>query len=105
MSKVKPPTEKKRLADGRDHYNRNGENNKAWRKAKPLKKAKARRAFRKAGQDLLHVSIGSAEAGATNAARKAASNKQRFVKDWGAIPLRDFVETRRVRNELDQGAK
>ena len=35
MSTVKTPTEKKRLAYERDHYNRNGESNKAWRKAKP----------------------------------------------------------------------
>jgi len=56
MSSIHTPQEKKRLAYQRDHYNRNGESNKAWRKAKPRKKAKARRAFRKASNDLLRVS-------------------------------------------------
>jgi ribosomal protein L32E len=37
MSKVKSASEKKRLSYERDHYNRSGENNKSWRKAKPLK--------------------------------------------------------------------
>src|SRR5215470_4660868 len=46
MSKVRDPVEKKRLAYARDHYNRGGQHDKGWRKIKPLKKMKARRAFR-----------------------------------------------------------
>lgn len=53
MSSVRHPREKKRLAYSRDHYNRNGESNKGWRKTKPLKKAKAQRAFRRKSNDLL----------------------------------------------------
>ena len=35
----------------RDHYIRGGQHDKGWRKIKPLKKTKARRAFRKASND------------------------------------------------------
>ena len=105
MSSIRTPREKKRLAYERDHYNRNGESNKAWRKAKPLKKAKARRAFRKASKDLLRVAGTEPDAASDNVARKQNSIRQRRVNDWGAIHLREFVETRRVRNHLNTGAK
>ena len=100
MSKVKSPTEKKRLAYERDHYNRNGQNNKAWRKAKPCKKAKARRAFRKASKDLLQVVGSSPEDAPESVARKQGSIEQRRVEDWGSIHLQEFVATRRVRNQI-----
>ncbi len=35
MSSVRNPQEKKQLSYERDHYNRNGESNKSWRKTKP----------------------------------------------------------------------
>ena len=105
MSKVKSPTEKKRLAYERDHYNRNGESNKAWRKAKPCKKAKARRAFRKAGKDFVQVAGSSPDDAPESVARKQGRTEQRRVTDWGAIHLQEFVSTRRVRNQLDTGAK
>lgn len=101
MSSIRTPQEKKRLAYQRDHYNRNGESNKAWRKAKPRKKAKARRAFRKANNDLLRVSGDQPE----SVLRKQSSIRQRRVNDWGAIHLKEFVATRRVRNSLNTGAK
>ncbi len=96
MSKVTSPTEKKRIAYERDHYNRNGESNKAWRKTKPLKKAKARRAFRKASKDFLQV-VGDSTDAPESAARKEGSVQQRRVEDWGAIYLRKFVATRWLR--------
>jgi hypothetical protein len=105
MSSIHTPKEKKRLAYERDHYNRNGESNKAWRKAKPLKKTKARKAFRKASKDLLRV-VGTEPDGASDSVvRKQNSIRQRRVNDWGAIHLREFVATRRVRNSLNKGAK
>ena len=99
MSKVKSPTEKKRFAYERDHYNRNGESNKAWRKIKPSKKAKARRAFRKASKDLLQVAGSSPENAQQSIVRKQGSIEQRRVEDWGSIHLQEFVATRRVRNQ------
>ena len=101
MSKVTSAPEKKRLAYERDHYNRNGESNKAWRRNKPRKKAKARRAFRKASNDLLQVSGPSPEDAPESVTRKQDSIQQRRVEDWGAIHLREFVATRRVRNQID----
>ena len=105
MSSVDTPQEKKRLAYQRDHYNRNGESNKAWRKAKRRKKANARRGFRKASKDLLRVSGVEPEAAPESVLRKQSSIRQRRVNDWGAIHLREFVATRRVRNSLNTGAK
>lgn len=96
MSKITHPLEKKRVAYERDHYNRNGESNKAWRKTKPLKKAKARRAFRKANKDFLQV-VGSSEDAPECVMRKQGGIQQRCVRDWGAIYLRKFVATRWLR--------
>src|SRR5436190_12496689 len=101
MSSIHTPQEKKRLAYDRDHYNRNGESNKAWRKAKPVKKARARRAFRKATKDLLHVCADKSDNAPQSVLRKQASIRQRRVTDWGAIHLKDFVATRRDRNSLN----
>jgi hypothetical protein len=105
MSSVRTPREKKRLAYERDHYNRNGESNKAWRKAKPLKKANARRAFRKASKDLLRIAGTEPDTASDSVVRKQSSIRQRRVNDWGAVHLREFVETRRIRNQLKTGAK
>src|SRR5438128_119632 len=105
MSSIQTPREKERLAYERDHYNRNGESNKAWRKAKPVKKTRARRAFRKSSKDLLRASAGEPDNAPQSVLRKQASIRQRHVPDWGAIRLKDFVATRRVRNSLNEGAK
>lgn len=105
MSSIHTPQQKKRLAYERDHYNRNGESNKAWRRAKPLKKAKARRAFRKASKDLLRVCAGEPERAPATALRKEGSIRQKRVTDWGAIHLKEFVASRRVCNSLNAGAK
>lgn len=105
MSSVHTPQEKKRLAYQRDHYNRNGESNKSWRKVKPLKKAKARRAYRKASNDLLRVVGDQEEVVAESAVEKQGSLRQQSVHDWGAIHLKVFVATRRVRNGLNKDAK
>lgn len=105
MSSIHTPGEKKRLAYERDHYNRNGESNKAWRKAKPLKKARARRAFRKTNKDLLRAAGTEPDAASLSVVRKQNSVRQRRVNDWGAIHLREFVKTRRIRNQRNTGAK
>ena len=105
MSKVTSPTEKKRIAYERDHYNDNGESDKAWRRAKPLKKAKARRAFRKVCNDALHVCGAEPETAPVNAERKQGNIQQRPVVDRGAASLPEFVATRRVRNQANTGAR
>jgi hypothetical protein len=104
MSKVKDPVEKKRLAYERDHYNRGGESNKGWRKKKPLKKAKVRRAFRKTSNDLTRSSAVE-EATPTAAIRKHGGLKQREVNDWGVMNLKVFVKCRLTRRAATVGAK
>lgn len=104
MSCVTSPTEKKRLAYERDHY-ANGKHDKGWRRAKPLKKARARRAFRKASNDLLRVCEDGSESAPENARRKQAGLRQREVADWGPSFLREFVATRPVRNGRNVGAR
>ena len=104
MSAVKNPAEKKRLAYERDHYNRNGQANKAWRKIKPVKKANARRAFRKTANDLTRV-CATDDAAPIAATRKQESIRQQRVSDWGSIGLRDFVEDRKERRESTIRAK
>jgi hypothetical protein len=104
MSKVKDPVEKKRLAYARDHYSRGGESSKSWRKKKPLKKAKAHRAFRKISNDLMRVSAVE-EAAPIAAIRRLGGMKQHEVRDWGVMSLREFVKSRRARRAASVGAK
>jgi hypothetical protein len=104
MSKARDPVEKKRLAYERDHYNRGGESNKGWRKKKPRKKAKARRAFRKTSNDLTHVSAVE-EAAPISAIRSLGRAKQHEVTDWGVISLEEFVKSRFARRPAGVGAK
>lgn len=104
MSKAKDPIEKKRLAYERDHYNRGGESNKSWRKNKPLKKAKARRAFRKASNDLTRVSVVE-EATPIAAIRRLGGVKQHEVIDWGVMSLKEFLKSRSARRAAGVGAK
>src|SRR5687768_17298379 len=93
MSSVHNPQEKKRLSYARDHYNRNGESNKAWRKAKPVKKRRARKGFRKSLNDLTRV-VAAGQA-SENAERKLGSLRKKKVNDWGSIHLKEFVATRK----------
>jgi hypothetical protein len=94
MSSIKSAPEKKRLAYECDHYNRGGENNKTWRKTKQVKKAVARRIFRKAANDTLKA-VDPADPDATSEPRKKQAIRQKPVVDWGSIHLRAFVATRR----------
>ena len=94
MSTVTNPKEKKRLSLERDHYNRNGENNKAWRKAKPLKKKKAERSYRKKSKDLL---LADATATGINSSRRALSIKRTKIEDWGSVHLGTLINRKRNR--------
>jgi hypothetical protein len=104
MSAVRHPLEKKRLAYSRDHYNRNGESNKAWRKTKPLKKAKAQRAFRKKSNDLL-ATCTSEETAPLASVRKRESARLRKITDWGSVALHDFVKGRKAKRQAMIGAR
>lgn len=104
MSKVKNPAEKKHLAYEHDHYNRAGQHDKAWRKVKPRKKAKARRDYRKDSNESLRISI-LEEAAPASARRKLGGLKQRRVIDYGVMVLKDFVEDRKIGREARVGAK
>ena len=104
MSSITNPIEKKKLAYARDHYNRNGESNKAWRRLKPLLKAKARRAYRKAAQDLIRLHAGDDDTAAT-VTRSVGNLQARRIADWGVIGLRDFVADRLTERASRSGAK
>jgi hypothetical protein len=93
MSSIKSAPEKKRLAYERDHYNRGGENNKTWRKTKQVKKAAARRTFRKAANGTLRA-VDAADPDASNEPRKKQAIRQKSVVDWGPIHLREFGASR-----------
>jgi hypothetical protein len=103
MSTVHNPQEKKRLSYERDHYNRNGENNKSWRKAKPIKKKKAVKSFRKSSNDLTKV-VARGDA-PMNAEKKLGSLKQKKVVDWGSIRLGDFVANRKEMRATRVGSR
>lgn len=96
MSSITHPKEKKRLSIRHDHFNRNGQSNKAWRRIKPIKK-KASRAFRKHSNDLLFAET---EFGGSNSTRRLLSLKKRKVLDWGSIHLGEWLKSKgsRVRS-------
>ncbi len=104
MSSVRTPQEKKKIAYERDHYSR-GKHNKGWRRKKPLKKAKARRAFRRNSKDLLRITAAEPDTAPQNVQRKQGSIRQKQIQDWGASHLKEIVATRRIRNGLNQDAK
>ena len=104
MSRIKNPVEKKRIAYARDHYNRNGESNKAWRKTKPLKKAKANRAFRKKLKDLTPICSLDKSAPVASV-RKLEGARHHKVSDWGQVHLREFVAWRKERRQSSIGAR
>jgi hypothetical protein len=104
MSRVKNPEEKKRLSLERDHRNASGEPPKAWRKQKPLKKAKSRRAFRKASNDLLQITLDESDA-PRNAVRKSGSVKQAHIIDWGPVRLGSHVAGRLAHRQATVGAR
>lgn len=104
MSSVTNPVEKKRLAYLKDHYVRGGESDKNWRKIKPLKKAKASRAFRKRTNELLPVSLND-ETAPVASIRKLEGARKKTVFQMGAVHLKQFVERRKAKREAMIGAR
>lgn len=93
MSKVKTPQDKKRLTYELDHRNASGESVKAWRRNKPLKKAKANRAFRKTTNDLLQATL-SEEDASQSAIKKSGSIAKEKIIDWGSVKLGIYIRYR-----------
>jgi hypothetical protein len=83
------PQEKKQLSYVRDHVNRSCENQKAWRKSKPLKKKKAVRQIRKAVSDILRTKAEDADI-----APRLLSLRQKKVADFGVQSLREHLGNR-----------
>ena len=104
MSRVKNPQEKKRLAYEHEHRNAYGEPPKAWRKTKPLKKAKANRAFRKATNDMLQATLHEGSASQSEI-KKAGSILKEKVLDLGAVKLGSYVQMRLKHRKESVGAK
>jgi hypothetical protein len=104
MSRVKSPQEKKRLAYELDHRNASGESVKAWRRNKPLKKAKANRSFRKTTNDLVQATL-SEDAAPQSATKKAGSIVKEKIIDWGPVRLRVYVNGRLAQRKATIGAR
>lgn len=104
MSRVKNPKEKKRLVYAHECRNAYGEPPKAWRRQKPLKKAKASRAFRKATNDLLQATLIEADA-PQNAIRKLGSITRESVVDLGKVRLGAYVKARIKTRQAMVGAR
>ena len=104
MSSIKHPAEKKRLSYSRDHYTRRAHSNKGWRKTKPLKKAKAQRAFRKKSNVLVRVCVDE-ESAPVASVRKLEGARTRKISDWGSVGLREFVASRKTKRQAMIGAR
>jgi hypothetical protein len=80
--KSKSPQEKKRLSYERDRRNRYGQNAKASRRLIPLRKAKAKRAYRKRTNQILSSALSTSDLLADKAPenRIAAVQKKRWQK-------------------------
>jgi hypothetical protein len=103
MSRVKNPQEKKRLAYELDHRNASGESVKAWRRNKPLKKAKANRSFRKATNDLVQATLRE-DIATQSAIKKAGSIIKENIIDWapsGLSPM-SVLASRSAKLPLEQ---
>ncbi|HEY1052896.1 MAG TPA: hypothetical protein VGE39_24170 [Prosthecobacter sp.] len=102
MSKIKSPPQKKKLRDEKDHYpGGNGESKRAWRRTKQVKKADARRRFRKAANDAVNQILPSM-ADETHEPRRRQAIKQPKVREWGVVSVGEFAKTRRRKSKKAQ---
>ncbi len=104
MSRVKNPQDKKRLAYEHERRNASGQPPKGWRNTKPLKKAKARRAFRKATNDTLASTLQD-DSPSLSASRRAGSVLQEKIIDWGRVKLGSYVQMRLKHRRANVGAR
>ena len=100
MGSIRTPQEKKRLSYDRDRRVRGGESDKAFRKAWPIKKRKANRAFRRQAEVMTHSTKLDPDAETDVRIIK----RGRLVK-WGVTKLRDDVARKQKRRAESFGAK
>jgi hypothetical protein len=87
------PQEKKRFSYERDHLIRGGENDKAFRRKHPLKKARAKRAdWRRVVQAVRGFPSEARADGGADAFDLRPVRRQRLEK-WGVTPLGQHVQT------------
>ena len=87
------PQKKKALSYERDHITRGGESKLAWRKAKPLKKRKAVRSFRRKQKVAITKGV-DGEAAEKNVQRRLGAFRKGKVVDWGVMTLKEYVDDR-----------
>ena len=90
------PQKKKALSYEHDHRSRGGESKIAWRRAKPLKKRKAVRTFRRKQRAATIKGVETESATEVAAQRNLGAFKQRKVVDWGVMSLKEYVGNRKV---------
>jgi len=96
MRRPVSPQEKKALSYKLDHYTLTGENDKSWRRKRPLKKAWGRRDVRrKSRQSVVHILDGGEIHEQADA--KLHSIRSRKVHNWGVMSLEEIVTLRRSR--------
>ncbi len=91
------PQEKKQISYERDHYNRGGQSLPSWWRLKPGKKKFIHSLRRRRRMQFLKFS--SEHEPEITAQRKYTTLRISKVEDWGAIRLREFVDTRRARSQ------
>jgi hypothetical protein len=92
----KTPQEKKALVYEHDRRNRFGQHAKASRKAIPLRKAKTKRAYRKASNQILTAAPNTTDLLADNAPENRIAEIQK--KRWRKVPdvsLRDAIQAKK----------
>jgi hypothetical protein len=102
MSKIKSPTEKKRLAYEREYFS-GGEYPKQFRKGWPRKEARASRALRRT----VHQVLASANRVGPNFATDidVSGIRRKRVRKWGAETLGHRVARKQERRRRSVGAK
>jgi hypothetical protein len=102
MSKIKSPSEKKRLSLSLDRRNSYRENSKASRKGIPLSKARAHREQRRSVTNVLLGLVTSASgqsAEAADASTRVAAKRKKVgaFKKWPDQPLSVHIEKQELR--------
>jgi hypothetical protein len=100
QNRMLTPQEKKKLSYAHDHVNRGGENQKSWRKKKPIKKRKAVRSIRRAVSGILRTKEDDIDS-----SPKLLSLKQKKVEDWGVRNLGDHIAKQKKSRAARVGQK
>lgn len=97
MRSRKTPEEKKQLSLAKDRRNNYGENDKASRKAIPLRKALVNRANRHADRRVLSDATGANAAEVSESAELRLRGRRRKVwRKWPDVTLGDHISQRKA---------